>query len=66
MTPTLEEIRDHIDRVGTCIERKERKQEDISIPNKPSVEETANWFGLGKYFAYWCQESHVAFRDLFI
>ena len=38
ITPTLEEIRDCIDTVGTGIERRARKQEDIFIPNKPSVE----------------------------
>ena len=43
-----------------------RKQEDIFILNKPLVENIADWFGLGKYFAYCCQESHVAFRDLYI
>ena len=66
ITQTLEEIRDCIDTVGTGIERKERKQEDIIIPNKPSVENIADWFRLGKNFSYWCQESHVAFRDLYI
>ena len=66
ITPTLEEIRDCIDTVGTGIERRARKQEDIFIPNKPSVDDITNWFGLRKDFAYWCQESHVAFRDLYI
>ena len=46
ITPTLEEIRDCIDTVGTGIERRARKQEDIFIPNKPSVENIADWFGL--------------------
>ncbi|XP_015064362.1 uncharacterized protein LOC107009533 isoform X1 [Solanum pennellii] len=32
----------------------------------PSVENIADWFGLGKDFAYWCQESRIAFRDLYI
>ncbi|XP_015083929.1 uncharacterized protein LOC107027260 [Solanum pennellii] len=66
ITPTLEEIRDCIDTVGTGMERRARKQEDIFIPNKPSVNDITNWFGLRKDFAYWCQESHVAFRDLYI
>ena len=43
-----------------------RKQEDIFIPNKPSVEDIADGFGLGKDFTYWCQESHIAFKDLYI
>ena len=42
ITPTLEEIRDFIDTVGTRIEIKARKQEDIFIPNKPSVEDIAD------------------------
>ena len=54
ITPTLEEIRDCIDTVGTGIEIRARKQEDIFIPNKPSVENIADWFGLRKDFAYWC------------
>ena len=66
ITPTLEEIRDCIDTVGTKIERRARKQEDIFIPNKPSVENIADWFGLRKDFAYRWQDSHVAFTDLFI
>ena len=57
ITPTLEKIRDYIDTVGTGIERKARKQEDIFIPNKPSVEDIMDWLGLGKDFAYWYQES---------
>ena len=61
ITSTLEEIRECIDTVGTGIERIARKQEDIFIPNKPFVEDIANWFELGKDFAYWFQESHVAF-----
>ena len=64
ITPTLEEIRDCIDSVGTGIERRARKQEGIFIPNKPCVYDITNWFGLRKDFAYWFQESHVAFRDL--
>ena len=64
ITQTLEEIRDCIDTVGTGIERKERKQEDIIIPNKPSVENIAEWFVLRKDFAYWCQVCHIAFKDL--
>ena len=66
INPTLEDIRDCIDTVETGIERRARKQEDIFIPNKPSVEDIADWFGLGKGFTYWCQESHVAFRNLYI
>ena len=31
--PTLEEIRDCVDTVGTGIERRARKQEDVFIPN---------------------------------
>ena len=54
MTPTLEEIRDCIDTVGTGIERRERKQGDIFIPNKPSVYDMTDWFGFEKDFAYWC------------
>ena len=42
ITPTVEEIRDCIDTVGTGIEKKARSQEDIFIPNKPSVEYIAN------------------------
>ena len=38
ITPTLEEIRYCIDTVGMGLERRARKQEDIFIPNKPSVE----------------------------
>ena len=53
ITPTLEEISDCIDKVGTGIERRARKQEDIFIPNKPSVKNIVDWFGLGKDFAYW-------------
>ena len=33
ITPTLEEIRDFIDTVGSGIERRARKQEDVFIPN---------------------------------
>lgn len=51
ITPTLEDIRDRIDRVGIGIERKASKQEDIFIPNKPSKEDIADWLGLGKDFA---------------
>ena len=52
ITPNLEKIRDCIDTVGIGIERKGKKnQEDIFIPNKPSLENIADWFGLGKYFA---------------
>ena len=46
ITPTLVEIKDCIDIVG--IEIKSRKQEDIFIPNKPSVENIVDLFGLGK------------------
>ena len=66
ITLTLEETRYYIDTVGTKVQRRARKQEDILIPNKPSVEDIADWFGLRKDFAYWCQESHVEFRDLYI
>ena len=66
ITPTLEEIRDCIDTVGTGIERRARKQEDIFIPNNPSINDITDWFGLRKDFAYGCQESHVAFKDLYI
>ena len=66
ITPTFEEIRNCIDTVGTGIERKARKQEDIFIANKPFAEDIADWLRLGKDFAYWCQESHIAFRDLYI
>ena len=52
ITPTLEEIRDCIDNVGTGIERRARKQEDFFIPNKPCVNDIADLFGLRKYFAY--------------
>ena len=52
--------------MGTGIERRARKQEDIFIPNKPSVENIADLFGLRKDFAYLCQDSHVMFRDLYI
>ena len=43
ITPTLEEIRDCIDTVGTGLERRARKQEDVFIPNKPSVENISYW-----------------------
>ena len=66
ITPTLEGIRDCIDTVGTGTKWWARKIEDIFIPNKRSVEDIAYWFGLGKGFTYWCQESHVAFRNLYI
>ncbi|TMW92343.1 hypothetical protein EJD97_013179 [Solanum chilense] len=48
--PKLVEVltRDCIDTVGTGIERKARKQEDIFIPNKPSVEDITDWLGWGK------------------
>ena len=48
ITLPLEEIRDCIDTVGIGIERKAIKQENIFIPNKPFVENIADWFGLGK------------------
>ena len=48
ITLTLAEIRDCIDTVGTSIERRARKQEDIFIPNKPSVENISAWLGLRK------------------
>ena len=66
ITPTLEEIRDCIDTVGTGIERRAQKQEDIFIPNKPSIENIEDWFGLRKDFACWCQDSHMMFKDLYI
>ena len=65
ITPTLEEIRDCIDTVGTGIERRVGKQEAIFIPNKPSVENIVHWFGLRKDFAYcaripmWCSEISI-------
>ena len=31
-----------------------------------SVKNIVDWFGLGKDFAYWCQESHIAFRYPYI
>ena len=66
ITPTLEVIRDCIDIVGTGRERRSRKLEDIFIPNKLSIKNIADLFQLGKNIAYWCQESHVAFRNLYI
>ena len=66
ITLTLEEIRDCIDTVGTGIERRAQNQEDIFIPNKPSVENIADWFGLRNEFSYWCHDSHIMFRDLYI
>ena len=48
ITPTLEEIRDCIDMVETEIERKARKQEDIFISNKPSIEILRTSSGWGK------------------
>ena len=66
ITPTLEEIRDYIDTVDTRIETKARKQEDIFIHNKPSIKDIADWLGLGKDFSYWCQESLISSRDLYI
>ena len=66
ITPTLEELRDCIDTVGTGLERKARKQEDVFIPNKPSVENISDWLGLRRDYTYWCQDSHVMFRDLYV
>ena len=43
-----------------------KKKEDILIPNKPSVEDITDLFGLGKDYTYWCRESRVAFRDLYV
>ena len=36
------------------------------IPNKPSIENISDWLGLRKDFTYWCQDSHVMFKDLYI
>uniref|UniRef100_M1E1A0 DUF7745 domain-containing protein n=1 Tax=Solanum tuberosum TaxID=4113 RepID=M1E1A0_SOLTU len=66
ITPTIEEIRDGIDTVGTGLERRVRKHEDILIPNKPTIEEITKWLGLRKDCAHWSLGSSIAFRDLYI
>ena len=45
---------------------KDKKTRRHSHLNKPSVENIADWLGLGKDFAYWCKESPISFRDLYI
>ncbi|KAK4724406.1 hypothetical protein R3W88_027185 [Solanum pinnatisectum] len=66
ITPTIEEIRDGIDIVGTGLERRVRKQENILIPNKPTLEDIINWLGLRKDYAYWAEGSSISFRDLYV
>ena len=66
ITPTIEKIQDCIDTVGTGLERRVRKDEDIFVPNKPSIENIADWLGFEKYFVYWCQESNITFRDIYV
>ncbi|XP_049343488.1 uncharacterized protein LOC125807795 [Solanum verrucosum] len=66
ITPTIEEIRDGIDTVGTGLERRVRKQEHILIPNKPTLEDIANWLGLRKDHAFWAEGSSVSFMDLYV
>ncbi|KAK4729965.1 hypothetical protein R3W88_022953 [Solanum pinnatisectum] len=64
--PTIEEIRDEIDTVGTGLERRVRKQENILIPNKPTLEDIINCLGLRKDYAYWVESSSISFRDLYV
>ena len=52
ITSIIEEIQDGIDTIGTGLERRVRKQEDMFIPNKPCVEDTI-WLRLGRDYAYW-------------
>uniref|UniRef100_M1CJZ1 Aminotransferase-like plant mobile domain-containing protein n=1 Tax=Solanum tuberosum TaxID=4113 RepID=M1CJZ1_SOLTU len=66
ITPTIEEIRDGIDTVGTGLERRVRKQEHILIPNKPTLEDIINWLGLRKDYAFWADGSSVSFMDLYV
>lgn len=65
ITPSIKDIRDFFDILGTRWERRARKQEDIFTPNKPSVENITDWLGLERDFVYWCQESNIAFRDIY-
>ncbi|KAK4731505.1 hypothetical protein R3W88_024493 [Solanum pinnatisectum] len=66
ITPTIEEIRDGIDTVGTRLERRVRKQESILIPNKPTLEDIINWLGLRKDYAHWAEGSSISFMDLYV
>ena len=66
ITPIVEEIRNYIDTIGTGLERRVRKQEEILIPNNPSIEDIIRLLGLGKYYAYWSIYSSIAFIDLYV
>ncbi|KAH0696118.1 hypothetical protein KY289_013600 [Solanum tuberosum] len=66
ITPTIEEIRDGIDTVGTRLERRVRIQENILIPNKPTLEDIINWLGLRKDYAFCVEGSSVYFMDLYV
>lgn len=48
ITVAVEKIQDDINAVGTWLERRERKHEDILISNKCYIEDITNWLGLGK------------------
>ncbi|KAK4724722.1 hypothetical protein R3W88_027501 [Solanum pinnatisectum] len=66
ITPTIKEIWDEIDTVGTGLERRLRKQESILIPNKPTFEDIINWLGLWKDYAYWAEGTSVSFMNLYV
>ncbi|KAH0735450.1 hypothetical protein KY285_011157 [Solanum tuberosum] len=63
---TIEEIREGIDTVGTGLEGRVRKWENILIPNKPTLEDIINWLGLRKDYAFWAEGSSVSFMDPYV
>ena len=66
ITSIVEEIRNYIDTIGTGLERRVRKQEEILIPNNPSVEDIIKLLRLRKDYAYWSIYSSIAFIDLYV
>ncbi|KAL3353030.1 hypothetical protein AABB24_020829 [Solanum stoloniferum] len=66
ITPTIEEIRDGIDTVSTGLERRVRKQENILIPNKPTLEDIINWLELKKDCVFWDKGFSISFMDLYV
>lgn len=66
ITLKIEELLDYNDTGCKGFERRVRKQEDILIPNTPSVEDITKWLGLGKDYTYLVQDSHISFMDLYI
>ncbi|XP_049365515.1 uncharacterized protein LOC125830374 [Solanum verrucosum] len=66
ITPIIEEIRAGIDTVGTGLERRVRKQENILISNKPTLEDLINWLGLRKDYAFWAEDTRPILMDLYV